>query len=78
MNDDEVTKLTKDEITKLLNLRPNFQMLFILGVVSNFLSRLKKLENLPVNATKEINWVLQAIENVVYLDKPIPPMDEKE
>lgn len=68
------------DIEKLVHM--NQRLLFILGYGTSVMSELMKEVGMRLNPTEEYKndgygWFLQAIENIVYLDKPLPPMPEK-
>ncbi len=51
----------------------NYRVLTLLGIAVSFVMDYKKLETYHDQSDK-CDWFLQAIENVVYLNKPLPPM----
>lgn len=65
----------KDDELKAL-LEANQRLLLILGYASNFIcergKQLKSQQNLI--EIEKYEWLMSAIENVVYLNKPLPPM----
>lgn len=62
--------MTNEQIEKLLN--KNAELLFILGYASSAILALSS--NLPEEKRNGVLWIIQAIENVVYQDKPMPPL----
>lgn len=60
--------MTDEEIHKLVQM--NQTLLFILGYATSFASELKLK---TVEDKKKYRWLMDAIDNVVYLDKPLPP-----
>lgn len=68
--------MTSEEIMKLFN--HNCRLSYILGSVISLLHELKESSELNLYCKEEINWILQAIENVVYLNKGLPPMENKQ
>ena len=61
--------LTQEEIDKLIHM--NQRLNLILGYAMGGIQRP------PVENTEELlkyNWLVNAIENLLYLDKPLPPM----
>ncbi len=60
--------MTNEQIEKLLN--KNSELLFILGYASSSILALSR--NLPEEKRNDLLWIIQAIENVVYQDKPMP------
>lgn len=48
----------------------NFRLCFILGYATSF------IVEVPINNSndqKKYDWLMKAIENLLYLDKPVPP-----
>ena len=57
------------EIEKIV--QTNQRLLLILGYAVGF------IQNVPLSTSKDqlqYEWLIKAIENGVYLDKPLPPM----
>lgn len=61
--------MKQEDIDKLISM--NERLLLILGFSSCVMLELGKF--VPHEKIDGISWVLEAIENVVYLDKPLPP-----
>lgn len=51
----------------------NYRVLTLLGIATSFIMDLKKLEAYH-DQSEKCDWFIQAIENVVYLNKPLPKM----
>lgn len=62
--------MTNEEINKLINC--NQRLLILLGYATSMLFECENNIN-----KKQFEWFKQAIENVVYLDKPLPPFPRK-
>lgn len=63
--------MTDEEILKLAKLvQMNQTLLYILGYATSFASELKLK---TAEDKKKYRWLMDAIDNVVYLDKPLPP-----
>jgi len=62
--------MTEEQIEKLR--QKNAELLFILGYASSAILAL--MGQLPEDKKNGIFWIIQAIENVVYQDKPMPPL----
>jgi hypothetical protein len=50
----------------------NSRLLFIMGYATSILLEMEQF--IPVENKKALSWVIEAIENIVYLNKPLPPM----
>jgi hypothetical protein len=64
---------TKEEIKRINHL--NERLLLVMGVATSVIMELGKY--VPVEKKDGIYWVIEAIENLVYLDKPLPPFPER-
>lgn len=64
--------MTDDSIEKLIHM--NQRLLLVMGYASSIILELGK--DMPECNKQGIYWVIDAIENIVYLDKPLPPMPE--
>jgi hypothetical protein len=62
MNDDNVDKL----------IQMNQRLLLVMGYATSVILELGKY--VPEENKQGVYWVIEAIENIVYLDKPLPPM----
>jgi hypothetical protein len=61
------------DIEQLINM--NYRVLTLLGMATSIIMDYKNLSAYHDNSAK-CNWFMDAITNVVYLNKPIPPMPE--
>jgi hypothetical protein len=61
--------MTEDNINKLIQM--NERLLLIMGHATYLILDLAKDAQ---EENKHISWIIKAIENVVYLDKPLPKM----
>ncbi len=57
-------------IDKLIQM--NQRLLLVMGYATSVILELGK--HMPEEKKQGIYWVIEAIENIVYLDKPLPPM----
>jgi hypothetical protein len=60
------------DINKLIDM--NSRLLLVLGYGTAVMLELGKF--LPEEKKEGLYWFVQAMENLVYLDKPLPPMPE--
>jgi hypothetical protein len=58
------------DINKLIDM--NCRVLILLGYGTACMLELEKF--LPEDKKYGVRWFVQAMENVVYLDEPLPPM----
>ncbi len=58
------------DVDALINM--NSRLLLVLGYGTAVMIELGKY--LPENKKDGLYWFIQAMENLVYLDKPLPPM----
>jgi hypothetical protein len=63
--------MTEEQINKIIGM--NQQVLMLLGIATALL-KTPDCEQPDDEYWIKYNWFIKAIENVVYLDKPIPPM----
>lgn len=63
MTDDQVKQLCDD----------NFRILTLLGYATSLVMEYKKLDAYH-DQTYKCDWFLQAIQNVIYENKPLPPI----
>lgn len=66
--------MTDDDIKKKL-IQMNQRLLLVLGYGTSLILELRNFA--PEHKEKDILWFVQAVENVVYQDKPLPPLPEK-
>ena len=52
----------------------NERLLLVMGFVTSVIFNTKHL--VPEEKRHGMNWFLEAMENIVYLDKPLPPMPD--
>lgn len=62
--------MNEENVDKLIQM--NQRLLLVMGYTTSVLIELGKL--LPEEKKQEIYWIIESIENIVYLDKPLPPM----
>jgi len=62
--------MTEDNVDKLIQM--NQRLLLVMGYATSAILELGHL--VPEEKKQGIYWVIEAIENIVYLDKPLPPM----
>ncbi len=62
--------MIEDNIDKLIQI--NYRLLLVMGYAASVILELGK--HVPEQNKEGINWVIEAIENIVYLDKPLLPM----
>lgn len=65
-----MTDEEKSDIENMVHM--NQRLLLILGFGTSIVLELRKLMDNPDDP--RVLWFIQAMENVVYLDKPLPPM----
>lgn len=53
----------------------NEKLLVILGFATSLILELRKYA--PIDKEQDIIWFIQALENTIYKDKPLPPFPEK-
>jgi hypothetical protein len=66
----DVYNMTNDNIDKLIQM--NQRLLLVMGYATSVILELGKF--VPEEKKQGVYWVIEAIENIVYLDKPLPPM----
>ena len=59
-----------DNVDKLIQM--NQRLLLVMGYATSVILELGK--HVPEESKLGVYWVIEAIENIVYLDKPLPPM----
>lgn len=62
MNDENLEKL----------IQMNQRLLLVMGYATSVL--LELIKDAPESEKLGAYWVIESIENIVYLDKPLPPM----
>lgn len=65
---------SNETISELINF--NSKICTLLGMTSALLFEIK--HNLPQSEHWKFEWIDDAIQNVIYLKKPIPPMPRKD
>ncbi len=63
--------MTEENINKLIHM--NERLLLIIGYATSLLI-VELGKEIPEERKQRINWIISAVENIVYLDKPLPPM----
>lgn len=63
--------MTNEEIEKLVHM--NQRLFLLLGYGSSFIHEFKEKICNNERGKKQYDWYMKAIENLVYLDKPLPP-----
>jgi len=58
--------MTEEEINKIIG--KNQELLLLLGYAMSQIFKFEKLIE-----KEKYDWLLEAVNNVVYLDKPLPP-----
>ncbi len=58
--------MTDEQINKIINC--NYRLLLLLGYATSMLFECE--DNIT---KKQFEWFKQSIDNIVYLDKPLPP-----
>lgn len=61
--------MTDEEINKLI--RMNERLTLTLGYAMGFVTKTSRTTK---EDDEKYRWLIKAIENIVYLDKPLPPM----
>jgi len=64
--------MDSEEIKRLVHM--NERLLLVMGFVTSVIFNTKHL--VPEEKRHGMNWFLEAMENIVYLDKPLPPMPD--
>lgn len=62
--------MNDENIKHLLDM--NARLLLVMGYATSVLLELGK--HIPEEKKQGLYWVIESIENIVYLDKPLPPM----
>lgn len=62
--------MTNEEIEKIIKI--NQQLLLVLGFGTSII--LDKRNSSYRESDDKVSWFIQAVENIVYLDKPLPPI----
>jgi len=62
--------MTDEEIKRITHL--NERLLLVMGFATSVIMELGRY--VPEEKKEGVYWVIEAIENLVYLDKPLPPM----
>ena len=65
--------MTDEEIKNLKKM--NHRVLLVLGFGTSLILELRRYA--PKDRQKDILWFIEALENVVYHNKPLPPFPEK-
>lgn len=62
--------MDENNIDKLIQM--NQRLLLVMGYATSVILELGK--HIPEEKKDGVYWVIEAIENIVYLDKPLPPI----
>mgnify|MGYP003657397974 CR=1 FL=1 len=62
--------MTDDNVAKLIQM--NQRLLLVMGYATSVILDLGK--NVPEKDKQGVYWVIEAIENIVHLYKPLPPI----
>lgn len=62
-----------EQIKRITHL--NERLLLVMGFATSVILELGSY--VPEQRKQGIYWVIEAVENLVYLDKPLPPLPEK-
>ena len=65
--------MTDEEIKRITHL--NERLLLVMGFATSVIMELGKYA--PEERKEGVYWVIEAVENLVYLDKPLPPFPER-
>lgn len=65
--------MTDENIEKLIQM--NQRLLLVMGYATSIIVHLRQY--IPIEDDHPVAWFIQAMENIVYLDKPFPPMPER-
>ena len=63
--------MTNEEVQKLIDI--NYRVLTLLGIATSMIYDYKNLEAYHDNSAK-CDWFINAIQEVVYENKPLPPL----
>lgn len=66
--------MKKIDIENIMNI--NYRALTLLGMATSIIMEYKSLSDYHDNSDK-CDWFMKAIQDVVYLNKPIPPLPDK-
>jgi hypothetical protein len=67
---DGITGMTESHAKKLEDL--NLRLCLVMGYAMSMLFSCEN--NMPIEQLPKYKWLKIAIENLIYLDKPLPPM----
>lgn len=62
--------MTDDNINRLIQM--NARLLLVMGYATSVILEISN--RIPEDKKQGVYWVIEAMENIVYLDKPLPPM----
>jgi len=65
--------MTDEEIKRITHM--NERLLLVMGFATSIIMELGKY--VPEERKEGVYWVIEAVENLVYLDKPLPPFPER-
>lgn len=61
--------MSKEDVYNLIHMNQRLNM--ILGYAMGFVTKTSRISK---EDEEKYRWIIKAIENVIYLDKPLPPM----
>ena len=64
-------QMTDEQIQDLINM--NYRVLTLLGIATAFMMELQE-DELSNCAREKYQWFVKAIQDVIYLNKPLPEM----
>lgn len=71
-NDVETRNSMKEiDVQELINM--NYRVITLLGMATSIVMDYKNLETYH-DQSEKCNWFIQAINDVIYFNKPIPPL----
>lgn len=65
--------MSDEDIKRITHL--NERLLLVMGFATSVIMELGRY--VPEDKKEGVYWVIEAIENLVYLDKPLPPMPKR-
>lgn len=65
--------MTDEEIKRITHM--NERLLLVMGFATSVLLELDKY--VPEEEKEGLYWIIDAVENLVYLDKPLPSLPER-
>lgn len=68
----EINKMNDDQLEKIINM--NYRVLTLLGIMTAVMMDFKNRQ--PECEQHKFDWLLNALNDVVYFNKPIPPFPQ--